>query len=46
MVVPSSSGGGGEDGYYNEIQEQPDDVLIELLARFGKTLMMARDQGK
>ncbi|XP_055685996.1 diuretic hormone class 2 isoform X3 [Lutzomyia longipalpis] len=30
-------------GYYNEIEEQPEDVLMELIARFGQTIMRARD---
>lgn len=31
-------------GYYSEnVDETPEDVLMELIARFGQTLMRARD---
>lgn len=31
-------------GYYGErVNEQPEDVLMELIARFGQTIMRARD---
>ncbi|CAO1395361.1 unnamed protein product, partial [Diamesa tonsa] len=28
---------------YNEIDDQPDDLLIDLIARYGQTIMKARD---
>lgn len=32
-------------GYYSEnVDETPEDVLMELIARFGQTLMRARDE--
>lgn len=32
------------NGYYSEnVDETPEDVLMELIARFGQTLMRARD---
>lgn len=30
-------------GYYNELEEVPDDILMELMARFGQTIMRARN---
>ncbi|XP_037927341.1 diuretic hormone class 2 [Teleopsis dalmanni] len=31
------------NGYYNELEEVPDDILMELMARFGQTIMRARN---
>lgn len=31
------------NAYYNEVEEAPEDVLMELIARFGQTIMRARD---
>ncbi|KAM7351833.1 diuretic hormone class 2 isoform 2-T3 [Cochliomyia hominivorax] len=36
--MPSQS-----NGYYNELEEVPDDILMELMARFGQTIMRARN---
>lgn len=38
-----SSNFSSQNEYMNEIQEMPDDVLLELIARFGQTIMRARD---
>lgn len=36
---------GNSSGYYSEnMDETPEDVLMELIARFGQTLMRARDE--
>lgn len=29
--------------YYNEVDEQPDEILMDLIARYGQTIMKARD---
>lgn len=37
---------GNSNGYYTDVQnpdETPEDVLMELIARFGQTLMRARE---
>lgn len=32
------------EGYYSEsLDEQPEDILMELIARFGRTIMRARE---
>lgn len=30
--------------YYNEVDEQPDEILMDLIARYGQTIMKARDE--
>lgn len=29
---------------YNEVEDQPDDLLMDLIARYGQTIMKARDE--
>ncbi|XP_015035321.1 diuretic hormone class 2 isoform X1 [Drosophila miranda] len=40
-----SNGGGGYGGGagYNELEEVPDDLLMELMTRFGRTIIRARN---
>ncbi|XP_034134283.1 diuretic hormone class 2 isoform X1 [Drosophila guanche] len=39
-----SNGGGGYGGAgYNELEEVPDDLLMELMTRFGRTIIRARN---
>ncbi|KAH8241456.1 hypothetical protein KR026_004043 [Drosophila bipectinata] len=37
------SNGGGYGGGYNELEEVPDDLLMELMTRFGRTIIRARN---
>lgn len=39
----SQSNGGGYGGGYNELEEVPDDLLMELMTRFGRTIIRARN---
>lgn len=33
-----------DNAYYNDrLEEQPEDILMELIARFGQTIMRARN---
>lgn len=38
----SQSSNGGYGGY-NELEEVPDDLLMELMTRFGRTIIRARN---
>ncbi|XP_030380559.1 diuretic hormone class 2 isoform X2 [Scaptodrosophila lebanonensis] len=40
--MPSQSNNGGYGGY-NELEEVPDDLLMELMTRFGRTIIRARN---
>ncbi|EDW57641.2 diuretic hormone class 2 isoform X2 [Drosophila virilis] len=40
--MPSQSANGGY-GAYNELEEVPDDLLMELMTRFGRTIIRARN---
>ncbi|XP_017022569.1 diuretic hormone class 2 isoform X1 [Drosophila kikkawai] len=37
------SNGGGYGGGYNELEEVPDELLMELMTRFGRTIIRARN---
>ncbi|XP_016979641.1 diuretic hormone class 2 isoform X1 [Drosophila rhopaloa] len=37
------SNGGGYGAGYNELEEVPDDLLMELMTRFGRTIIRARN---
>ncbi|XP_016944990.1 diuretic hormone class 2 isoform X2 [Drosophila suzukii] len=41
--MPSQSNGGGYGPGYNELEEVPDDLLMELMTRFGRTIIRARN---
>ncbi|XP_001988057.2 diuretic hormone class 2 isoform X4 [Drosophila grimshawi] len=40
--MPSQSSNNGYGGY-NELEEVPDDLLMELMTRFGRTIIRARN---
>ncbi|XP_017854599.1 diuretic hormone class 2 isoform X2 [Drosophila busckii] len=41
--MPSQSTNAGYNGGYNELEEVPDDLLMELMTRFGRTIIRARN---
>ena len=43
LLNSCTNGSQSNGGYYNELEEVPDDILMELMARFGQTIMRARN---